>query len=82
MSDRERQVFDVVKAQVLEVLPDLDPATVTPERSLVELGANSIDRVEVAMASMEALGLQIPRTALAGVGSLSELVQVFCRHLG
>ncbi len=74
-------VFQVVKQQVCEVLIDVDPAAVTPQASLVDLGANSVDRVEVAVLSMEALGLQLPRTALHGVASLGELVDVFCRHL-
>lgn len=80
MSKQEQQVFEVVKAKVLEVLPDVDPKAVTTDKSLVELGGNSIDRVEVAMAAMEALHLRIPRTALAGVGDLGELVRVLCQH--
>lgn len=81
MSGSEQQVFELVKAKVLEVLEDLDPQQVTPERSLADLGANSLDRVEVAMLSMEALELRIPRTELTGVGSLGELTRVLARHL-
>ena len=52
-------VFQLVKAKVLEVLVDVDPAAVTPEVSLTELGANSVDRVEVSMAVLEELDLLV-----------------------
>ncbi len=76
----EQQVFSVVKSTVVEVL-GISPDEVTPERSLVELGANSLDRVEVTMCSMEALGVSVPRSELQGIQNLRGLVQIFCRHL-
>lgn len=75
------QVFDIVKSKVLEVMVDLSPDQITPDRSLTELGANSIDRAEVAMCSMEALRLHIPRVHLHGVANLDGLVDVLYRNL-
>src|SRR3546814_877903 len=80
MNERERRIFEIVKEKVVEVLIDVNPDEVTPEKSLVELGANSIDRVEVSMNAMEALDLQLPLTSLAGVSNLYELTQFLCRH--
>lgn len=82
MSPKEEHVFAVVKSKVLDVLMDVDPVAVTLDRSLAELGANSVDRVEVAVLSMEALGLAIPPSELQGVKDLRNLVQVLCRHWG
>jgi polyketide biosynthesis acyl carrier protein len=82
LTESERQVFELVKEKVVEVLVDVDPGQVTPERSLAELGANSLDRVEVAMLSMEALELRIPPTELAGVANLGALARLLSRHLG
>jgi len=76
MASKEEQVFAVVKAKVLEVLIDVDPSTVTPDRRLTDLGANSIDRVEIAMLAMEALGISIPAHALHGVKDLRGLIDV------
>ncbi|HRY16136.1 MAG TPA: SDR family NAD(P)-dependent oxidoreductase, partial [Candidatus Competibacteraceae bacterium] len=42
------QVFQVVKRHVLEILPHLPPEAITLDASLRELGANSLDRAEVA----------------------------------
>jgi len=81
MNALTQRVFDVVKAHVLDVLTDIDPVEVTPETSIVALGGNSLDRAEVAMLSMETLGLKLPRTAVVGVACLGELAQVLSRHL-
>ena len=81
MEDTQQRVFDIVKLKVAEVLIDVDPVRITREASLVDLGANSIDRVEVAMSSMEELGLDIPGSALHGVKNIGELVDALSRHL-
>jgi polyketide biosynthesis acyl carrier protein len=80
IGDREARVFEVIKAKVCEVLGDIDPARITPERSLTELGANSIDRVEITMLAAEALGVSIPREELQGIKDLRGLTDVLNRH--
>jgi polyketide biosynthesis acyl carrier protein len=68
------EVFEVVKKNILEVLFDLPADAVDRTKSLKDLGANSIDRGEIAMASMEALGLHFPLRELAGVQNIEGLV--------
>ena len=75
------RVRDVVVALVRETLPDVDPDLVTLDRTMSELGATSIDRVEVATLAMETLGLTVPNQELAGVGSIGTLVDLLHRHL-
>ena len=74
------QVFRAVVEQVQAVLPDLPAAAITEQASLTELGASSIDRVEVSIGAMEALGLALPLTALAGIASIGELVDRLAQH--
>lgn len=74
-------IFAVVKANVLKILPEINPDLITPNTSLTDLGANSVDRVEVTMYSMEALNLKIPRVELHGVQNLEGLVDVLHAHL-
>jgi polyketide biosynthesis acyl carrier protein len=77
---KDAQVLVIVKSKVLEVLPDVDPAAVTMECRLADLGANSVDRVEVTLLSAEALGVDIPRAELRGVDTLRGLVEILVRH--
>jgi len=73
--DRE-QIFEVVKQNIIRILPDLPPETITIEKSLTYLGANSIDRVEVATYSMEDLDIVIPRVELRQASNIRGLVDV------
>jgi polyketide biosynthesis acyl carrier protein len=75
------RVRDVVLSLVRDILPDIAPDLVTPDRSMTELGATSIDRVEVATMAMETLGVTVPHQELAGVGSIGELIAVLRRHV-
>lgn len=69
-------VFEVVMKNVLEILPDVQPSQVTMEVALKDLGANSLDRVDVATMSMEDLGIVMPMMELANVENIGDLVRV------
>lgn len=56
MPSLEEKVNQIVVEQL-----DVEPSDVTPEASFVDdLGADSLDRVELVMAFEEAFGLEIP----------------------
>ncbi len=76
----ETDIFDLVKRHIRNVLVDVDASAITPERSLTELGANSVDRVEISMGALEELALDIPRVELNGVRDIGGLVRVLHRH--
>jgi acyl transferase domain-containing protein/thioesterase domain-containing protein/SAM-dependent methyltransferase len=78
--DTLTRVAGVVLALVREILPDAPPELVVPARSMAELGATSIDRVEVATLAMESLGLKVPNGDLASVNSIGDLIDVLHRH--
>ena len=77
----EERVLILVKEIICEVLPDLDQAQIVPSKSLLELGANSVDRVEVVTMSMERLDLTVPLSKFANVNNIGELVVVLCKEL-
>ncbi len=79
-NDGRARVTEVVLGLVREILPDAPAELVVPERSMAELGATSIDRVEVATLAMESLGLRIPNRELASVNSIGDLIDVLHRH--
>ena len=81
MDAEKQRVFDVVKSNLIKVLMDLKPEQVTIDKSMTDLGANSVDRVEVVMYSMEELGLDIPRAELHGAKNIAGLVDILARHL-
>lgn len=70
------EIFEVIVRCTKEVLPGLDGHTFRPSDRLVDLGANSMDRAEIAMMALEALSLQIPRTELFGPNNIGELADL------
>ncbi|GEM_PF-511687 len=68
------QIFEIIRRNLLEILPDLDVASIVPARSMKELGANSVDRMDVLIQTKEELGLKFPLHELASVENLQGLV--------
>ncbi len=77
---QNEKIFSTVKSVAMEVLPFLSADDVTPEKSLKDLGANSIDRMDVVTQSMEALGIVVPMVEFGKVNNLRGLVDVLVKH--
>ena len=69
-------ILNVVKKHLAEAVDGLDPNTVDPSRSMKELGANSLDIVEVVSSSMRELKIKIPRAELSKLTNLDGLVDL------
>lgn len=67
------EIFELIVKYVREVVPELENHAFEPSDSMKELGANSIDRAEIIMMTLESLSLNIPLVELAGLRNLGEL---------
>ncbi len=72
-------VFEVVKRNLGEVVEDLEGVEIDPNQSMVELGANSLDIVEVVSCSMRELKIKVPRAELSKLKNIGELVDLLYR---
>jgi polyketide biosynthesis acyl carrier protein len=81
MDSVQANVYEVVKGNLLKVIPELQPSQVSIDRSLRELGCNSIDRADVVILTMEQLAITVPTSAFSAVGDIRTLVEVFARWL-
>ena len=54
------KVFAAIKRNVLTIVPDVDPGAIVPERTLAELGCNSIDRADIVSMTMADLAVTVP----------------------
>lgn len=67
--------------QVLaEIMPDLPPGEIADHRTLKDLGADSVDRVEIITALTQRLGRDEPLSDLAGAPNLGALVERLSRE--
>ncbi|NEC18260.1 phosphopantetheine-binding protein [Streptomyces parvus] len=73
-------VLTAIRGSVLVVLPEVDPDRVTEDVSLTDLGANSIDRVDVVTMTMDELGISLSVTDFADVSDIGSLARLLRRH--
>jgi polyketide biosynthesis acyl carrier protein len=69
-------ILAVVTSHLLDAVEDLDPAQIDTTRSMKDLGANSLDIVEVVSRSMRELKIKIPRSELAKLSNIDGLVDL------
>jgi acyl carrier protein len=75
MSTRD-DVLAVVKRHLVDTVEGIDVAQVDPAKSMKDLGANSLDIVEVVSCSMRELKVKIPRAELNRLTNIDELVDL------
>jgi acyl carrier protein len=73
--DRQH-IYLVVKKHVMRTVDGLQESDIDPSRSLKDMGANSLDIVEVVSVSMRELKVKVPRSELAKLTNLGELVDL------
>ena len=69
-------VFAVLKKFIMEQLEDeVDESDITINKSMLDLGANSLDIVEIVSNTMKELKIKIPRDELAKINTMEGLVE-------
>lgn len=74
-------VFKIVQNNILEILPKITAEFVTPEKSFNDLGANSVDRIEIITSSISHLGIKIALLSFASVNNIYDLVDILFNNL-
>lgn len=69
----------VVREVVGRILPDVPPEKVTGEKHLKDLGADSVDRVEIILGIMDRLGLDEPMSGFSDLPDIDALVDFMLR---
>jgi acyl carrier protein len=70
-------MFEVVKATIREVVDGTEDVEIREDQSMRDLGADSLEIVEVVSRSMKQLKLKVPRTELSGARNVKELLDLF-----
>jgi polyketide biosynthesis acyl carrier protein len=75
------EMLNLIARHTREILPGLESHQFAPTDRLVDLGANSVDRAEIAMLVQESLGLSVARVELFGPKNIGELAELFLQKL-
>jgi len=75
------ELLDLIAQHTKEILPGLEVHKFEASDRLLDLGANSVDRAEIAMLVQESLGLSVPRVEMFGPKNIGELADLFLTKL-
>jgi len=75
------ELLDLIGSHTREILPGLEAHQFIGSDRLADLGANSVDRAEIAMLVQEALQISVPRVELFGPKNIGELADLFLKKL-
>ena len=67
------EVINIIKKYILENLEDIEEKDIDISKSMKEVGADSLDIIEVVSCSMRELNVKIPRTELSDINTIEEL---------
>ena len=69
-------IYAVVVKHLVDAVEDLDPARIDPTLSMKDLGADSLDIVEVVSRTMRELKIKVPRSELSKLTNINGLVDM------
>jgi acyl carrier protein len=72
-------VLKVVSKHLMDAVDGLEESKIDPARSMKDLGANSLDIVEVVSGAMRELKVKVPRSELSKLTNINELVDTLLK---
>ena len=69
-------IFQIIVQHTCEVIPELELHSFFETDRLAELGANSLDRADIVMMTLESLSLEISLVELAKAKNLGQLTDI------
>jgi polyketide biosynthesis acyl carrier protein len=72
----KEEIFEIIVRHTREVVPSLEEYHFQPTESLKALGANSVDRADIIMMTLESLSLNIPLVEMAKAENIGELAGI------
>ncbi|AWK48272.1 acyl carrier protein [Bacillus velezensis] len=76
-----KEIFEVFKQNIYEVVPEIEGVKITIEDSLQDLGANSIDRAEIIMSTLESVKVSIPMVEFGKLKTIREIIEIIAARL-
>jgi len=72
----KEHILTVVKKHLMQTIDGLTEAQIDPTKSMKDLGANSLDIVEIVSVSMRELKVKVPRSELSKLTNIGGLVDL------
>ncbi|MGH2414366.1 MAG: phosphopantetheine-binding protein [Microcystaceae cyanobacterium] len=76
---KREQILNVVIENIKLNVDGLENVEINPEKSIVQYGGSSLDIVEIVSSIIRQLQIKIPRTQLADMNSINDLVDLLTK---
>ena len=70
------QVIQIIKENLVEIMPELEGEEISLDDTFLDLGANSMDRGELIALTLEKLNLEVSRIEFVGAKTINELAEI------
>lgn len=75
----KNDVFEKLKANLIACVPELEGKEISIEDSLAMLGANSVDRADIIMMTLEDVDVSIPLVSFNSVKNIEGIIDVILK---
>lgn len=75
------EIYKIVKNNILKTLPTLQSNKIKINKNLIDLGANSVDRMDIIINSMEDLNLKIPLLKFNNISNIENIIKILFENL-
>lgn len=75
------EVAQIIENNMIEHLDGIEQEDLEMAESFRDLGANSLDMLDIVTSTMRELEIKIPRSELAEIESVDQLTDKFMEHL-
>jgi polyketide biosynthesis acyl carrier protein len=75
------ELFELIKENIYEIVPELEGVDIDLRDSLRELGANSIDRAEIIICTLECINASIPMVKFGEAKNIEEIIEVVAAEI-
>lgn len=72
----QEEIFTALTSVLAEIVPDVEVSRIVPEDSLRDLGANSIDIVEIITETMERADVTLPMVSFGDAKNIGDIVGI------
>jgi polyketide biosynthesis acyl carrier protein len=73
------EVLNLIKGNLIEIMPELEGQKISFDDSFVDLGANSIDRGELITLTLERMEMSDSRVDFVNAKSINELAELILK---
>lgn len=71
-------IYQVVRQTIVAILPGVSVTQISGDKHIKDLGADSVDRVEIILTLIERLGIDEPMASFSDIKDIDALVDFLC----